>query len=133
MEQESIIRLLRESAAFATARQVVLEKVADGLRERPVPAGTAVIVEGEDGGDLYLIAEGECEVTLRGEVLGRLGAGEVFGEIASIGASVRTASVHAATEARLLVLAQSDLLAIVRSHPNLAAAILRSMARYLGD
>merc|ERR1712106_518112 len=80
-----------------------------GMHEKQVPKGCYVIREGikhamksclthrlgELGSHLYVSAEGEYEVIKDGKVLGRLGVGKAFGELAILYNCKRTASIKA--------------------------------------
>jgi serine/threonine-protein kinase len=71
------------------------------------PKGTVIIREGEAGNSAYIIASGQCEVrkTISGaqQVLKTLGPGEVFGEMAVLTESARTATVVATEDTTALV------------------------------
>jgi len=71
-----------------------------------VQAGTVIMKEDEGGDSICFIIDGEARVKKRGRLLHVLSAGECFGEVAvfSAAAGVRSASVEAATETRLLTL-----------------------------
>ncbi len=71
-----------------------------------VQAGTLIMKEDEGGDSICFIVDGEARVKKRGRLLHVLSAGECFGEVAvfSAAAGVRSASVEAATETRLLTL-----------------------------
>ncbi len=71
-----------------------------------VQAGTLIMKEDEGGDSICFIIDGEARVKKRGRLLHVLSAGECFGEVAvfSAAAGVRSASVEAATETRLLTL-----------------------------
>jgi cGMP-dependent protein kinase 1 len=45
-------------------------------------AGQWVIQEGEAGDRLFVVAEGELQVSREGQALGKIGAGVVMGELA---------------------------------------------------
>ncbi|MEZ4465086.1 MAG: cyclic nucleotide-binding domain-containing protein [bacterium] len=83
----------------AAARAMMLRRAADG---------DVLLAEGEVGRSVYLIAWGEARVTRRrGDevaILGRLGEGEVFGEMALVTDSPRIASVLADGPAEILEL-----------------------------
>ena len=96
--------LLRGVPWFAVLSPVVLESLARGLRERIVPAGAAVITEGEAGDAFYLIESGSVTVTQEGRHLRDEGPGEYFGEIALLHDIPRTATVTATTDVVLRVL-----------------------------
>ncbi|GAA6041142.1 hypothetical protein JCM8097_004136 [Rhodosporidiobolus ruineniae] len=79
-------------------------KIADALEEKVYDEGEAVVVEGEVGKNFYIIESGAAEVTKRKrnaqgvveeEVLGVLGKGDYFGELALINSAPRAATVRA--------------------------------------
>ena len=67
--------------------------VIDYMELKKVPVGSYVIREGDSGSHLYVSAEGEFEVIKEGKVLGRLGSGKAFGELAILYNCKRTASI----------------------------------------
>ena len=73
-----------------------------------VEPGEHVVVEGEEADAAYIVVSGRVQVYTkrsgRHETLAELGPGEVFGETAILAATTRTASVVAATEAKLRVI-----------------------------
>ena len=85
------------------------ERVLLGTHEHHAVAGEAVVEQWQVSRDLYVILEGEVQVTVDGDLLGKLGAGEFFGELAAIDwgagfARTRTATVAATEPTRMLVL-----------------------------
>jgi MFS family permease len=114
------IALLRSLPLFAPLGAPALEGLAHGLVEAHVPAGTAVVAEGEPGDRFYVVAEGELDVTAGGRELRRLHRGEGFGELALLREVPRTATVTALTDARLYALDKASFLASVSSHPYAA-------------
>lgn len=80
------------------------------LKEVRIPAGSLVIREGDEADMAYIIVSGSAEVSVRQQngqdiIVGRLGPGQYFGEIALMRGSRRTASIHAASEGELVLLA----------------------------
>src|SRR4029079_13313536 len=74
--------------------------------------GQEIIREGEIGRRLYIIMDGEVEVSRSrpegANVLATLGRGQHFGEIAVFQDARRTASVHARTKVELLSVGQGE-------------------------
>jgi CRP-like cAMP-binding protein len=66
-----------------------------------VPPGEKVIKEGEEGDAFYVVEAGRLEARRDDEVVGTMGPGDHFGEIALLMDVPRTASVVAKTPARL--------------------------------
>lgn len=72
-----------------------IREVIDFMQVKKIAAGTYVIREGDSGSDLYVSSQGEYEVIKDGKVLGKLGTGKAFGELAILYNCKRTASIKA--------------------------------------
>ncbi|KAI6214104.1 CGMP-dependent protein kinase [Aphelenchoides besseyi] len=88
------------------AKEQVIEFV-ECMFEMRARAGQWVIQEGEAGDRLFVIAEGQLQVSREGQVLGVMNAGVVFGELSLLYLCNRTASVQAITDVLLWVLNRS--------------------------
>ncbi len=79
------------------------------------PAGSRIVVEGEEGDAAFVIVEGRCVVTTESggtrKVLRELGPGDVFGETAVFSATPRTASVEAVDDVVVVVVTRETLTA----------------------
>ena len=71
-----------------------VKEIVEYMDRKRVPAGAYVIREGDSGSHLYVSAAGEYEVIKDGKVLGRLGSGKAFGELAILYNCKRTASIR---------------------------------------
>ena len=78
-----------------------------------VPAGQAVVREGDVADRFYVIAEGEVEVSHGDLVIRRETAGDFFGEIGLLRNVPRTATVTAVTDVKLWALDRDDFLGAV--------------------
>ena len=110
------IALLRSLPLFAELPAPALEGLAAALTAVHVPAGTALIRQGEPGDAYYAIAAGELDAVQDGHVLRRCSRGEGVGEIALLRAVPRTASVIAATAATVYRLDRDLFLTAVLGH-----------------
>jgi predicted MFS family arabinose efflux permease len=100
------VAVLEQLGIFAAAPQAVLERLAAASTEATFAPGDAVVAEGEPADALYVLLEGEVEVTARGEAgereapLRTMGPGTYFGEIGLLERIARTATVTATQECR---------------------------------
>jgi MFS family permease len=121
-ELEPRIRVLEVLGIFTAAPRPVLERLAGAATEMDVPAGTAVIRQGETADALYVIASGEVSVTRQtGSEPPRFlttirGPGYV-GEIGLLEGIPRTATVAAVEPTRLWRIEGSEFLEALNEAP----------------
>lgn len=86
-------QLLEEIPGFAAMPSALLKELAAGLHEEHFPLGAVIVAEGDLGDRLFVIEDGQAEVTTAGATtavsLAVLGAGDMFGEIALLSQSHR--------------------------------------------
>ncbi len=85
--------------------------------------GSVIIEQGTLGSSAFFIRVGEVEVVRRREqdgeeVLGKLGVGDYFGEMALLSNQPRNASVRALTKTTLAVLGKSNFLTLLKFLPE---------------
>jgi CRP-like cAMP-binding protein len=99
--------------------------------------GEAIIREGETGNCMYVIQEGRVEVLVKKddqEVRVRtLGKNDFFGEMAIFEHEVRTATVRALGEARVLTIDKRNFLRGIHEDPSLAFRIVETMSHRIRD
>jgi MFS family permease len=110
------IALLRSLPLFAELPAPAIEGLAAALTPLDVPAGTALIRQGDQGDAYYAIAAGELDVMADQRFLRRCGRGEGVGEIALLRAIPRTATVTARTAATVYELHREPFLTAVLGH-----------------
>jgi hypothetical protein len=96
--------------------------------ELRVGTGETVVERWDTARDFYVIVEGEAEVFIDNEYVRHLARGDFFGEVAALDwgsgfGYVRTATVVAASDLRLLVLDPSRLGVLIRGCPALGDKI----------
>lgn len=120
------IEMLRGLGIFANASRAGLERLAAATESQRVAAGTVIVREGEAADALYVIIEGDVDVSAHGELdeerdLRTQGPGEYFGEIGLIARRPRTATVRAATDVVVERIPSEDFLAALsESRPTAA-------------
>src|SRR5215471_11480816 len=113
-----------------------MQFLASHLRRRAFRRGETIVRQGEPAGALYVITAGTVKVThLTDEgdesVLGLVGRGGSIGEVTVFDGSPRSATVTAAEPVEVLALARDDLLAAIRADPDLAIALIATLASRL--
>ena len=95
---------------------------------RAVPAGTVIFEEGDEGKEMFGIVEGGVE--LRGEsgVIRTLGPHDVFGEMAIVDPSPRSATAVATTDTVLACIDRHRFLFLVQETPMFALQVMSVMA-----
>lgn len=116
------------SPLFAGLAQHELVALIRGLRLRTYEPGDMIVVEGERGDSVYIIAAGTAKVYVQGQgghnvKVRELGEGAFFGEIASLSGSGRTATVIASTRCEVLELDHLTLGVLTKAHPSVAQAL----------
>ena len=105
-------RLLKGVAAFAGMPSALLDELAAGLHEEHFPLGAVIVAEGEVGDRLFIMEDGEAEVSTPGITkavsLAELEPGDMFGEIALLSPNRRRqATVTAITPVTALTLSRT--------------------------
>jgi hypothetical protein len=121
---DAIAERLAGRDVFAGIPPARLATALAAAQDQRVPAGEAVIREGEPADRFYVIREGQFAVTQESRALRTLGPDDVFGELGLLTGSPRTATVSAESDGRLLALAADDFLELVSSAPDLRPRLL---------
>ena len=112
-----------------------LRALAEGATRRRFAPGDVIIPEGGPPDALHVIRRGLAAVVRPsrdpGLVLGRLGPGECFGEIALLTESPRSASVVAVEATETLEVAKAGFDAVLDAHPMATRRMLGTLARSL--
>jgi CRP-like cAMP-binding protein len=95
--------------------------------------GDEIIRQGNAGESMYVVQSGRVEVVQKTENGGEqhlafLEAGNFFGEMSVFEKEVRSATVRAAGEARVLKIDKKTLLRRIREDPLLAVNLLKTMS-----
>jgi CRP/FNR family cyclic AMP-dependent transcriptional regulator len=126
-ETDSIERL-RRVPLFSACSNRELRAIAGVVKEVRHPKGTVVATEGDPGVGLFVIVEGQAEVTIGGKRMARLHPGDFFGEIALLDGGPRSATVTAVSDLRLLGLTEWVFRGLLQEHPSIAVKTLEAMA-----
>ena len=93
-----------------------------------VSGGDVVFREGEQGNEMFGIVEGQIQLQTTNRIVARLGADDVFGEMALIDSSPRMATAVATVDSTLAVLDKHQFLFLVHETPTFALSVMSAMA-----
>lgn len=103
-----------------------------GVLGRLYQDGEAIVRQGEVGSSMFVIQAGKVGIYSESDegsrLLRHLGAGECFGELALFDNDVRSATVRAAGEARVLTLDKRTLLRRFYEDPSLAYRVVKTLS-----
>jgi CRP-like cAMP-binding protein len=121
---------------FKGLNALELQRFADLTREKSYPRGSVILFEDDPGDALFIVRVGRVKVVLVGEdgrevILGVLGVGDHFGELALIDDQPRSAHVIATEDSALLVLRRDDFRRRVEETPTVAWALMQELSRRL--
>jgi signal transduction histidine kinase len=126
---------LRQVPLLADLPEEDLERLYEMAETVSVPAGQLVLREGDTGDSLYIVLEGELEVTKRrgGQevVLSSYEPGQFFGEMALLERAPRSASVRTLRESRMLAIDQAAFQTLLSRSPSAPFNILRTVTSRL--
>ena len=103
-------------------------------KEEALPAGTVLFSENEKASRLllkrdkmYFLVEGEISLVAKGRPIAAVKAGEIFGEMAAISDSPRSATAMAKTACRVISLDDKSFAAALQKAPEFALMMLGTM------
>ena len=91
-------------------------------------AGEVIFAEGDRGDAMFVVRTGEVTIERGGRVMETLSGGGVFGEMALIDGSPRSATVRAKTDCEVAPINEKTFLFLVHETPFFAIAVMRTLA-----
>lgn len=134
------VELLGRLPLFESCTKRELGKIASIMVEAGKPAGSYLTREGQDGGLMFILVDGQAEVVAGDDgssptktadgarVIGRLQAGDVVGELSLIDGHARSASVRAVSDVRVLEIVSDDFYQLVQRSPSFVRSLLKALS-----
>ena len=94
-------------------------------------AGETIFQAGDDGHCMYIVQAGEVDVRAGDVLVETIGPGGIFGEMAIIDKSPRSATVVARSDCRLVALDETKFMQHVHRTPFFAIQVMRIMTERL--
>ena len=119
---------LSSTPLFSQASRKQIKALAQAGKLISWPDGKVGVAQDSRAAAFFLILEGSVDVTKDGAAVARLRDGDFFGEVALLTGGTRTASVTARGRTELFALGRPAFRALVQNDPDLALAMMKSMA-----
>ena len=134
----SVADLLQKVPFLAVLPEQDRASLAAAAKRRRFGRGQAIFHKDDPGRSLFLIEEGAVRIYLPGPqggdlTLALLAAGDFFGDLALLDGGPRSASAVATEDTVIMALDREDFMAVVRSRPEAATAVLAAVARRLRE
>ena len=123
---------LKRVPLFSELGDRQLNKLASNFRERAFDPGTTIVREGEMSGvGFFVVTDGEASVSVDGDEVATLSAGDHFGELALVSEAERTATVTASTPLRCLEIPFWDFRDFAHANPDVTWKLLQHVVTTL--
>lgn len=119
---------LRSVPLFSKLSNHDLDRIAAVATELSFDAGKVLLREGSTALEMFVVLEGELEVTRDGEHVASLGPGDFAGELALLAHSPRTSTVTATTPASILHIEGRAFAPLLEDAPRIALKMLPVVA-----
>jgi CRP/FNR family cyclic AMP-dependent transcriptional regulator len=131
LRKDAKIELLKRVPLFERCSKSELQRIARLADEVNLPAGRALMREGERGREFVVLVEGRAEVRRKGRRLRELSDGDFLGEIALVADVPRTATVTTLTPVDILLMTARDFRTLMREVPSLQPKVMYALAMRL--
>jgi signal transduction histidine kinase len=135
LEPAAVVERLRDTPLFGGLDDNQLLRLVEMGEICDLDPGAFLIHEGDEADALYVVLDGELEVTKRSgraEIpLARVGPGSLQGEIGALEGGRRLASVHAVTAAEVLRVPIAAVRELLSAGPDVALAVIRTAVERL--
>ena len=129
---------LHDNRLFSALDSAELQLLRQQCIERELPAHTEIFKEGDPGDGIYVIRTGQVQISALIEqkerrVLGRLGPGDFFGEMAVLDSEPRSATASTEQPTSLYFIPRESMLALLETSPRLAVRLVREFSQRMRD
>lgn len=137
----SLVNFLKQSDIFYQLTPTQLELVANLCQEVVYQTGEVIFKENSSSKELYVIAQGEIEISITPSttepasvpvddtVIAKLRRGQSFGEVALVDEGLRSASARVSQkDTRLLIVQRDKLIMLCETYPQLGYRLMHNLA-----
>jgi CRP/FNR family transcriptional regulator, cyclic AMP receptor protein len=130
------LSVLRKHPIFADLEPEAFEQLCRYAKHTTLKRGAAIFSKGDPGTSLFAVISGTVKISVsspdgRNAILNLIEAGEIFGEIAVLDGSSRSADATANTNCELFIIDRREFIPFVRSQPGLAMKFIELLCARL--
>ena len=118
---------MKESAVFDKSALAILSRALSQTTVR-YERNKVVVKEGQAGVMMYVVLEGRLAVSIRDNLVEKIGPGGVFGEMALVDRTTRLATVVSETDCGLLAIGRNTFLDLIKASPDFAVSLLGAVS-----
>jgi CRP-like cAMP-binding protein len=119
---------LSKRSVFDRKLLAYLQREFDGHPPVYAPKHKVIIKEGDAGAFMYVLLEGQVAISIRDNLVEKVGPGGVIGEMALVDQSPRVATAIAEADTSMLAINRKDFLTFVRTKPDFTVSLLKELA-----
>ena len=136
MPDSDLVAFLKRLSLFADLNDAAITALARVCRVRAIPKGRAIFDQGQDADAAFIVRSGCVVVTLntldgRELVINEMRAGDLFGEVALLTQSTRTATATTSQASEIIIIPRDEFLAKIAADPNISPHIIQTLAQRL--
>ncbi len=133
MESLCRVAFLKTVSIFSESPESLLRVIADKLVEMEVAEGEHIVLKGELGDAMYIIADGRVKVHDEDYIFSVLKKGDVFGKYYLLDKKERSATVTALSHSYLFRFSQELFNSVVRNENTVITGVLKTLVDRLRD
>lgn len=95
------------------------------------PSGSVIFSSGDEGEIMYVVKSGEVEIIVEDTVVETAGPGSIFGEMAIVEKSSRSATARAKTDCEVVPVDEKRFTFLIQNTPFFAIHVMRILANRL--
>lgn len=128
LQKNAKLELLRRVPLFSGCSKGQLAEIARVADEIDIPAGKALIREGERGRQFFVVVDGDIAVTRKGRKVAIRGGAEFFGEMALLSDAPTNSTVTATSDVQALVITDRSFKKLLADSPGIQLKVLQALA-----
>jgi CRP-like cAMP-binding protein len=129
VEEREVAQVLGRTEILGALSPPELQRLAGVVHRRVYGPGEDVVRQDEEGSSLFVVRRGRLTVHIGDAEVGKLGEGDIFGEMSLLTGERRKATVTAADEVHLVEIAKEHLEPLLRASPELVERLGAMLAR----